>query len=48
MNYVLDSQGGDSSGVFLSSRCMTNCLMFLVRANELSAQFVEKRGFPML
>lgn len=43
--YVLDSQGDNSRSAMLSARCMTNCLMFLVKSNSLAKKFIEKRGF---
>jgi hypothetical protein len=49
MNYVMESQGGHGRPTaLLSVRCMSNCLMFLLKSNELAAQFVEKRGFVTL
>lgn len=32
----------------LSVRAMTNCLMFLLKHNELAEQFVDKRGFVIM
>lgn len=46
LNFVLDSQKGAHK--MLSERCHSNCLMFLVKQNELAEMFVEKRGFVVL
>jgi hypothetical protein len=43
LNYVIDSQ--EEKSRVLTPRCMTNCLVSLLKHNELSEQFIDRRGF---